>query len=96
MWQSEMTGDEIAHALGFSGRGAVYSAVARLKLQARKKRYPNRISGYDADKIIRELWDSELELSEIAFRLNWRWGQSISKRAKELGLPNRRTGQSRD
>lgn len=95
LWATELTAEEIATQCGFPNRDGVYNAVHRLGLPKRKLRSPNRISGAAAHTVIRELWTSNLELKEIAARLGWRHGQSVSKCAKDIGLPNRRTGASR-
>lgn len=94
-WPTELTGEEIAQQCGFASANGVYDAVHRLGLPKRKIHNANRISGTAAHAIIRELWPSNLELKEIAARLGWRHGQSVSKCAKDIRLPNRRTGASR-
>jgi hypothetical protein len=91
LWSArpKLGGDEIARRLGFRNRGSVYAAVKRLGLPSRSE-VDEALPVHQRDRIIRECWsDKSITTLEIAGRCGLRFAQSVTTRARKLGLPRR-------
>lgn len=90
----KMSGDELCRRLGYANRGSVYAAARRLGLPARSDE--TRPLCEKRDAIIRECWpDRSITTEDIAARCGFQFAQSVTTRARKLGLPARPRGMVR-
>ena len=97
MWLANARVPEIQRELNYQTPNGVYAAVYRLNLPKRKLPNIKHKLVANSDQIIIQCWpNKKIPLCDIARKIGSDWSQYVSKRAKELGLPNRRNGQARN
>jgi len=95
-WLANVPVPEIQRELDFQTPNGVYFAAYRLHLPKRRMPRLKKLRTEKADEIIVKYWpDKKVPLCDIAKMIHCDLPQYVSKRAKELGLPNRRNGQQR-